>query len=100
MFGNLGFGEILLIALIALLLFGPAKLPELGRALGRTLREFKQGARDLMSTDETEQPAQQQPRKDVTPPAAEAPAQPSAEQPQAAAGQPEKPAADNRRLPD
>ncbi|MFD2614045.1 twin-arginine translocase TatA/TatE family subunit [Paenibacillus gansuensis] len=43
-------GFILLIV-VALLLFGPNKLPELGRAFGRTLREFKQGAKDIMDDD-------------------------------------------------
>ncbi|MBU7319756.1 twin-arginine translocase TatA/TatE family subunit [Paenibacillus oleatilyticus] len=87
MLGNIGFSEILLIGLIALLLFGPNKLPELGRALGKTLREFKQGARDLMETD-----APQPPRQDVTPPA-------PAQQPQPHAVQPEA-RQDSRRLPD
>lgn len=41
--GNLGFGEILLIALIVLLLFGGKKIPELMRALGRGVRSFKDG---------------------------------------------------------
>ncbi|WEK54964.1 MAG: twin-arginine translocase TatA/TatE family subunit [Candidatus Cohnella colombiensis] len=39
---------VILLVLVALLLFGPNKLPELGRAFGRTLREFKKGANDLM----------------------------------------------------
>ncbi len=42
MFG-LGFQEILLLALIALLVFGAAKLPDIGRAVGRMFREFKHG---------------------------------------------------------
>ncbi|PZE20826.1 twin-arginine translocase TatA/TatE family subunit [Paenibacillus xerothermodurans] len=41
-------GEIILIAIVALFLFGPTKLPELGRTLGRTLSEFKKGAQGLM----------------------------------------------------
>lgn len=40
MFG-LGFQEVLLILLVALLLFGAAKLPEIGRAMGKTIKEFK-----------------------------------------------------------
>ncbi|WP_304505315.1 twin-arginine translocase TatA/TatE family subunit [Paenibacillus sp. 32O-W] len=36
-------GHLLLILVVALLLFGPKKLPDLGRALGRTLKEFKDG---------------------------------------------------------
>ncbi|HEX7057240.1 MAG TPA: twin-arginine translocase TatA/TatE family subunit [Bacilli bacterium] len=44
--------HILLILIVVLLLFGPKKLPELGRAFGKTLREFKNGASGLMSDDE------------------------------------------------
>jgi len=40
MFG-LGFQEILLILIVGLLLFGPSKLPDIGKALGRSIREFK-----------------------------------------------------------
>lgn len=39
---NLGFPEILMIMVIALVVFGPRKLPELGQSLGRALREFRQ----------------------------------------------------------
>lgn len=52
MIGNIGTTGFILIILIALLLFGPSKLPELGRAFGRTLREFKEGARNVMDDDE------------------------------------------------
>ncbi|MDQ1232992.1 sec-independent protein translocase protein TatA [Paenibacillus sp. SORGH_AS306] len=45
-------GFILLIVL-ALILFGPNKLPELGRAVGRTFREFKEGTRDMMKDEDT-----------------------------------------------
>jgi len=45
--GSIGTGEILLIFLIALLLFGPSKLPELGRALGRAVREFKKAETEV-----------------------------------------------------
>ncbi|MCM3127682.1 MULTISPECIES: twin-arginine translocase TatA/TatE family subunit [unclassified Paenibacillus] len=41
----------ILIVVVALLLFGPNKLPELGRAVGRTFREFKNGAQEIMSDD-------------------------------------------------
>ncbi|KIX84489.1 Sec-independent protein translocase subunit TatA/TatB [Thermus filiformis] len=44
---NLGMPEILVILLIALLLFGPKKLPELGRSLGQSIREFKRGAQEI-----------------------------------------------------
>ncbi|TJY42715.1 twin-arginine translocase TatA/TatE family subunit [Cohnella pontilimi] len=49
---GIGASGIILLVLIALLLFGPNKLPELGRAFGRTLREFKKGANDLMDDDQ------------------------------------------------
>lgn len=39
--GFIGFPEILLLGLVALLVFGPKRLPEMGRSLGRGLREFK-----------------------------------------------------------
>jgi len=41
--GNISFGEILLIALIVLLIFGGKKIPELMRGLGRGVRSFKEG---------------------------------------------------------
>jgi sec-independent protein translocase protein TatA len=52
MMSGIGITGFLLIALIALLLFGPSKLPELGRAVGRTLKEFKKGASDAVNTEE------------------------------------------------
>lgn len=46
MFG-LGLPEILLILVIALLIFGAARLPEIGRSLGKALSEFKKGTKEL-----------------------------------------------------
>ena len=46
---NLGFPEILMIFVIALLVFGPKKLPELGKSLGKGLREFKKATDELKS---------------------------------------------------
>jgi sec-independent protein translocase protein TatA len=40
--GFIGFPELMLLALLALLLFGPKKLPEMGRGLGKGMREFKE----------------------------------------------------------
>ncbi|MNE37095.1 Sec-independent protein translocase protein TatAd [compost metagenome] len=45
-------GGFLLIVIAALLLFGPNKLPELGRAVGRTFREFKEATRDIVEDQE------------------------------------------------
>ncbi|MFC5648561.1 twin-arginine translocase TatA/TatE family subunit [Paenibacillus solisilvae] len=50
-FGNIGIGGLVLILVIALIIFGPAKLPELGRAFGRTLNEFKGATRGLVNDD-------------------------------------------------
>ena len=46
---SLGWGEIALIFMVALLVFGPKKLPEIGRTLGKGLREFKKASDDLKS---------------------------------------------------
>jgi len=52
MFG-LGIGEIIIIVLVILLLFGARKIPELARSLGNSISEFKKGAKDeINSTDE------------------------------------------------
>ncbi len=48
MISGIGATGIILLVLVALLLFGPNKLPELGRAVGRTLKEFKAGAKDML----------------------------------------------------
>lgn len=48
---GLGFGEIMLIVFFALLIFGPKKLPELGKAAGHTLREFKNAMNGIVNED-------------------------------------------------
>ncbi|GGG31113.1 hypothetical protein GCM10007425_27200 [Lysinibacillus alkalisoli] len=50
--GPIGPGSIILIAIVALLIFGPKKLPELGRAFGSTLREFKHATKGLADDDD------------------------------------------------
>jgi len=50
MFGPLGFWEILFVLMLALLLFGPRKLPEIGRALGKALGELRRATEDLTRT--------------------------------------------------
>jgi TatA/E family protein of Tat protein translocase len=54
MFGSIGMPELLIIFVIALIIFGPRKLPELGRSLGRSLGEFKRASNELRSTLEDE----------------------------------------------
>jgi TatA/E family protein of Tat protein translocase len=45
--GNLGMPEIMMIMLLALLLFGPKKLPEIGKQVGKALGEFRRASNDL-----------------------------------------------------
>jgi TatA/E family protein of Tat protein translocase len=45
--GNLGFGEMLLIGVALLIFFGPSKLPELGKALGKGIQEFKKASKEI-----------------------------------------------------
>jgi sec-independent protein translocase protein TatA len=49
MLSNIGVPGLLLILVLALIIFGPKKLPEIGRAFGQTLREFKKSTRELTS---------------------------------------------------
>jgi len=50
MIGSIGMPELVVIMLLALLIFGPRKLPELGRSLGRSLGEFKRASNELRNT--------------------------------------------------
>jgi len=52
MISNIGVPGIILIVVIALIVFGPNKLPELGRAAGRTIKEFKSATKDLTNFDD------------------------------------------------
>lgn len=54
MLGPLGLPELLLIFIVALLVFGPRKLPEMGRSLGKALGEFKKATDELKNTIERE----------------------------------------------
>ena len=50
MFGPIGMPELIIILTLALIIFGPRKLPELGRSLGKSLGEFKRASNELRST--------------------------------------------------
>ena len=50
MFGSIGMPELVIILVIALIIFGPRKLPELGRSLGKSIGEFKKASNELRST--------------------------------------------------
>jgi sec-independent protein translocase protein TatA len=53
MFQNIGIPGLILVLVIALIIFGPSKLPEIGRAFGSTLKEFKKSTRELVSDEES-----------------------------------------------
>jgi len=67
MFGSIGGTELLVIMVIALLIFGPRKLPELGRSIGKGLSEFKRASNDLKRSLEEEIDAEerQERRKEI-----------------------------------
>ena len=54
MFGSIGMPELILIFIVALLVFGPKKLPEIGKSIGKGLAEFKRASDDLKRTIEHE----------------------------------------------
>ena len=54
MFGSIGLPELLLIFVIALLLFGPRKLPDIGKSLGKAMGEFRRASNDLQRSLEEE----------------------------------------------
>ncbi len=54
MFGSIGMPELIIIFVIALIIFGPRKLPELGRSLGRSIAEFRRASNELRNTLEEE----------------------------------------------
>ena len=86
---GLGFGEIILILIVALLVLGPEKLPQLARQVGKGLREFRRLANDFQhNLNEIEQETRQALDTQaldtsVAPPSAPAPASDAAEQPEA-----------------
>jgi sec-independent protein translocase protein TatA len=67
--GSIGMPEMLVILVIALIIFGPRKLPELGKSLGKSLAEFKRASNDLRSTLEEEIRVEEQTVKRTPPPA-------------------------------
>jgi len=82
MFGSIGGPELLVIFVIALLIFGPKKLSELGRTLGKGVAEFRKAATDLRDTLDAEVA-----RSESAPPndKKKLPADPAGQQPPAAA---------------
>lgn len=55
MLSQIGFPSLILIIVIALIIFGPNKLPELGRAAGSTISEFKKATNELISSEDEDE---------------------------------------------
>jgi sec-independent protein translocase protein TatA len=68
---NIGPGELILILVIVLVIFGPGKLPDIGSAIGRGVREFRKASNDLEDSirGETKKPAAAPPPPAAPPPA-------------------------------
>jgi TatA/E family protein of Tat protein translocase len=66
--GPIGVPELILIFVVALIFFGPRKLPELGKSLGKSLAEFKRASNELRNTLDEE--IRQEERRTTTPPPA------------------------------
>lgn len=63
LFGNFGTGEIIIIAIVILLLFGGKKIPELMKGLGKGVKSFKQGMNDI--SDEAEKDENKSPEEEA-----------------------------------
>jgi len=72
MFGSIGMPELIIILVIALIIFGPRKLPELGRSLGRSLSEFRRASNELRQTLDDEIKQEQRTTTPAVPTAAPA----------------------------
>jgi TatA/E family protein of Tat protein translocase len=76
MFGPLGFPEMIFIVVLALLIFGPKRLPEVGRTIGKGMAQFRKATSDLRRTIETEIALENEPRRPAPRPAAAPATQP------------------------
>ena len=103
MFGTLGGPELFLIFVVALIVFGPRKLPEIGKSLGRMMSEFRRASNDFRSTIESEVEAEkirdsmriEPPKAKPAPAAAAAPTAGGEEASVPSSGDPASPAAED-----
>ena len=66
MLSNIGIPGLILILVLALIIFGPKKLPEIGKALGQSLKEFKSSTKGIMDdSDDFEVKKQIEEKKDI-----------------------------------
>lgn len=100
MFGTLGGPELFLIFVVALIVFGPRKLPEIGKSLGKMMGEFRRASNDFRNTIESEVEAEKirdslkiEPPKVETLPASSVPPEEKAASSSAASVPPEEAAA-------
>lgn len=95
MFGTLGGPELFLILVVALIVFGPRKLPEIGKSLGRMMNEFKKASNEFRQTLEDEVEAdkiRESVRLEAPAPAPPAPAVPAERAPEPVPAEPAEPA--------
>ena len=74
--GPIGFPELMIILVVALIVFGPRKLPELGRSLGKSLQEFKRASNELKNTLDEEISLEERRTAAPPPPVVTAPTSP------------------------
>jgi sec-independent protein translocase protein TatA len=92
MFGPLGVPELLFILVLALLIFGPKRLPEVGRTLGRGMSEFRKASNELKRTVNAELALEEEPTPPpLRPYRVEPPAPSQSEEPRTETSQPRDP---------
>ncbi len=64
MFGRIGVPELLLILVVVLLIFGPKRLPEIGKSIGRGLREFRSASKDFQRSLDDDDDIEEEEKKE------------------------------------
>lgn len=99
-FGSIGFSEMLVIAVLVLVFFGPRRMPEIGRAVGGAMREFRRGLNEIQrELQEAERSASVEPEKQrgasAPPLSSSSPTSPAPAVPQSPAAVPQPPEPDS-----